>query len=168
MDVANLLDSLVFGLYVEVVVARLPYVFFCAGSGEALFYDLNDFGEWMGLGFCDEEVYVVWHDYVGKEVEGAFGSDLFEDFQKGVAGLRGAKDWAMADATEGDEVEITCVVVSLQAQRHSKSLVGLLMVKKQKTVGRCRGRYPTLCRRLRMGAPEHPGFSQVEDLGLVL
>jgi hypothetical protein len=71
-------------------------------------------------------------------VEQILLTGLFEDFYESVAGFYGAKEVALAGATEGDEVEVSGFVVSVQAQRHVVSLA--------KTVRACQREYPTLSR----------------------
>jgi hypothetical protein len=63
---------------------------------------------------------------------------LFEDFYELVTGCWGAEDVAFASATEGDEMEVSGFVVSVQAQRHEVSLA--------KTVRAYQREYPTLSR----------------------
>jgi ribosomal protein S1 len=69
---------------------------------------------------------VIGHDDVSGDVKLMSDPGLFEDFREGVSGRGSAEDWAVANATEGDEVEVACLVVSLEPERHEGSLGEIL------------------------------------------
>ena len=81
---------------------------------------------------------VVGHDDVAVDLEEIFLTGLFEDFYEFGAGFGGSEDVAFSGAAEGDEVEVSGLMVAVQAQRHVVSLM--------KTVRACWREYPTLSR----------------------
>ena len=81
---------------------------------------------------------VVRHDDVAVDFEEIFLTGVFEDFHELVAGFDGAEDVALAGAAEGDEVKVSGLMVTVQAQRHEVSLA--------KAVRACQREYPTLSR----------------------
>jgi hypothetical protein len=112
VDVVEFLGSLVFCLDVEVVVAVFPDLGFGARSREALLDDLHDGGEELVLRFRDEEMDVVRHDDIAVDLELVFCAGLFEDFEEGVSGLWSSEDGAVTETTEGDEVEVSGLLIS--------------------------------------------------------
>jgi len=112
MHVAQLFDLLVVGEDVEVVVAGLPHELLRAGSGEALFEDLDWGGEGGLLGFGQEKVDVVGHEDVADEMKAVPLAGLFEDLLDGVACVGGLEDMGVAMAGDGDEVKMAGLVAA--------------------------------------------------------
>jgi hypothetical protein len=71
-------------------------------------------------------------------VKQIFLTGLFEDAGEAVTSFGGAEYVAFSCAAEGDEVEVSGAVVSIQAQRHEVSLAN--------TVRAYQREYPTLSR----------------------
>jgi hypothetical protein len=85
VDVAELLNSFIVGIYVEIVVARLPDVLFGACLGEALFDDLDCKRERGFFRFGDEEVDVVRHCHVAVNGHAVKDTCSVEDGEEGVS-----------------------------------------------------------------------------------
>lgn len=64
----------------------------------------------------------VRHDDVADDVEVVSGSELFEEVEESVAGVWGAEDWAVTEAGEGEEVEVSGGVATDEAGGHVWSL----------------------------------------------
>lgn len=77
---------------------------------------------------------MVRHYDVTIDVEQILLAGLFQDFYESATCFCCSEDVSLTGATEGDEVEISGLVVSLQAQGHEASL--------EKTVRACPARIP--------------------------
>lgn len=81
---------------------------------------------------------MVRHDDVAVDLEEIFLTGLFEDLYEFGAGFGGSEDASFSGAAEGDEVEVSGLMVAVQAQRHVVSLA--------KAVRAYQREYPTLSR----------------------
>jgi len=69
MHVAEFLDSLVFVLHVEIVVARLPEWALLALNRHGQLQGLNGLAEWCIFWFADQQVNVLRHDDIAANNE---------------------------------------------------------------------------------------------------
>lgn len=115
VDVADLFDAFFFGVDVEVVVAALPELFLVGKfelAGDELLEDLEKGGEGSGGGFVGEEMDVLRHEDVGRDTELLLLTGLLEDLLGDVFCGVGCEEGLAAVATEGDEVEVLCLLVA--------------------------------------------------------
>ena len=117
VDVADFFHEFVGGEDVEVVVTGLPEVF--AGAFEEFgglsLDDSQGGGEGAVWGFGDEEVDVLRHEDVGVEGEAVGEAGLFDDLFEDVFGFGRFQVRAAVVTTEGDEVELACVLAAFKA-----------------------------------------------------
>jgi hypothetical protein len=117
VDVLNFLDEFGCGEDVEIVVARLPEVI--AGALEEFggfsLEDSEGGGELVVLWFAEEEVDVFGHEDVGVEAEVVGAASSFDDLFEDVFGPGCFEVWKTAVTTEGDEVELACVLAAFKA-----------------------------------------------------
>ena len=90
---------------------------------------------------------MVRHEDVAEDLEEVFLAGFFEDSLEGVTGFRGFEDVAVAVATDRDEVEVTGVLVTIEALWHGMSLPVGFVVRKEK------GNPPFVMKPQRMGHP---------------
>jgi hypothetical protein len=67
-------------------------------------------------------VYVLGHDDVANDAEAVGDPRLFQHAQREVTPPRETKEWTASITTEGDEVEMSFAVVTLEIPRHRGSL----------------------------------------------
>jgi hypothetical protein len=113
MDVAELLDPLRFCEDVEVVITGFPDKFGGAGTGETLLENLNRSRQLLSVGFGYEEMDVVRHENVTKNLEEVFLAGLFENLLESITGFGGFEDVGVAVAADGDEMEVAGVLATI-------------------------------------------------------
>ena len=79
---------------------------------------MQSLGERRGQRFADEQVDVLGHDDVAEDFEVVASPGEFEGVEKDIPCLGRVEIRLTAITTEGDEVIVTFLLVSLQAQRH--------------------------------------------------
>jgi hypothetical protein len=123
VHVLDLFDSLVVGEDVEVVVAGLPEG--CRGEalGDGEFQGLEGFGEWVFGRLAEEQVDVLGHDDVAEDFEVIAFAGEFEGVLEDVSGCGGVEVGFAVVTTEGDEVVVALLLVSLEVERHGWVLV---------------------------------------------
>ena len=87
-----------------------------------MFDDLDCGSEFSVFGIGEEEVDVIRHEDVAVNLEFVFLAGFFEDFLEGVAGGWSFKDVAVAVTTNGDEVEVSSSVSTVETFWHWLSL----------------------------------------------
>ena len=61
---------------------------------------------------------MVGHEDIAEDVKGIFAAGLLDDLLEGVAGFGGLQDVGVAVAADGDEVEVSGLVVTREALWH--------------------------------------------------
>ena len=116
MNIAQLLGLFGVAPHVEIVVAGLPEraAFGAAQSaGNVLLQHLQCDGKFGSLRLGEEQVDVLRHDHISGNIKAVPLACVFEGFLKYVAGVRGGQSGRAGIATEGDEMEAACFLVSL-------------------------------------------------------
>jgi hypothetical protein len=120
VDVADLLYKFGGGEDVEVVIAGLPEVVAVAFEefGGLSFDDSDGGGEEGVVGFAEEEMDVLGHEDVGVEGEVVGAAALLDDLFEDVFWFGGGKVGETLVTTEGNEVELACVLATFKAEGH--------------------------------------------------
>jgi hypothetical protein len=106
VDVTELLDEFGVGEDVEVVITALPELFAIAFEPLRclVFENVQSDGEWVEFWFRDQQVDVLGHEDVSKNVELMTGAELFEGRLEDEAGMVVIQIRKSTVAAEGDEV----------------------------------------------------------------
>src|SRR5947209_2064929 len=112
VDVAKLLDALGFGVYVEVVIARLPKGALGALNRDGNLERLERFGESGDPRLAQEKVDVLGHNDVSGDEEAVAEADGFERLLKQGACFGGAKVRSSVIAGERNEVEVSRFLIT--------------------------------------------------------
>lgn len=102
--------------HVEIVVAGLPERAALRATqalGYVLLQHLQCDGKFGSLGLSQEQMDVLRHDHISGNIKAVPLACIFESFLKYVAGVRGGQSGRAGIATEGDEMEAACFLVSL-------------------------------------------------------
>ena len=143
MQVAQFLDTFVFGPHVEIVETFLPDVLRGvleeAGLGrvapsprlrqnaarKAEFESLQHRGRSLLLRLADQQVKVLGHDHVADHHELIAAAHLLENGEKPIpTGNRAEQGLPPVTAT-GDEMQVSSAIIALQFPRHGKRVAGL-------------------------------------------
>jgi len=106
MHVAELLDTLVFRVNIEVVITRQPEGFLSRLFGDGCFQCLNGFAESFVFRFGNQKMNVLWHDDVAEDKKDIPSARLLQRALEEVAGFRVAEIWQPCMTTEGEEMEV--------------------------------------------------------------
>jgi hypothetical protein len=119
VDVAQLLDALAFGADIEIVIACLPEGVTAAEvTRDGLLECLHCCCERFPLGFGHEEMDMLRHDDVPEDTEFVMLACLFEGALTAIAGLGSAEVRFPTITTEGEEVKVASVLITMEAPRH--------------------------------------------------
>jgi len=120
MNVAELLNKLRVIADIEIVVPLLPEVRGIANQSprHTLLQRLDGHSERCSLWLADQQVNMLWHDYIAVHAKPEAASDTFERGLEGARRrLRGERRRAMV-AAEGDKVSLAGLVKALQSPGH--------------------------------------------------
>jgi hypothetical protein len=120
VDVADFFHEFAGGEGVEVVVAGLPELFASAFEefGGLAFDYSKEGGEGVFLRLAGEKVNVLGHEDVGVDDEVMGVPGLFDDSFEDVFGFGFFEVGKTAVTTEGDEVELACLLAAFKADGH--------------------------------------------------
>ncbi len=107
---------------VEVVVARLPEGTLRETSGDGDLQGLEGFCEGNAGRFAHEQVNVLGHDDVTEEFKLIMSAGTFERVEEDVSGVLGVEVGFAIVATEGDEMVVALLLISLEPERHGMIL----------------------------------------------
>ena len=107
---------------VEVVVARLPEGTLCETSGDGDLQGLEGFCEGIAGRFAHEQVNVLGHDDVTEEFKLIMSAGTFERVEEDVSGVLGVEVGFAVVATEGNEMVVALLLISLEPERHGMIL----------------------------------------------
>ncbi len=126
MQVSELLDSLGFRPYVEVVIAALPEPRLISTDAEVtrnvLLEHLNRDRQLSALLFTHEEMNVFGHDYVSGDEHAVPAANIFQRPFEHSSGQGRAKQRLTTITAEGDEMKIRGSVVTLESRSHETNL----------------------------------------------
>jgi len=119
VHIAQLLDTLFFCEYVEVVVTPLPERPFSSLHGNGKLKSLQRACECSLQWLADKQVHVLGHDNIARDNEVIAETDSLKRPFKEFPGRRRSKVRRTVIAGEGDKVKITSLLIPYQSTRHN-------------------------------------------------
>ena len=124
MHVAQLLDPLLIAPDIEVVVTLLPEMKIVRTAlqrtRDLLLHHLQYERQRFALWFADEQMDMLWHEDITTNVEVEAETSGFERTQECRACSVSVKSWLALITAEGDEVQVSRVLVTLEKPRHQR------------------------------------------------
>ena len=114
MDIAQLLSLFRGGAHIEIVITNLPERFLPGLFGNGSLERLNGARESAALWLGYEQMHMLRHDHITKNMEDVSPSRLLQRSLEQVARRLAAEVRKPMVTTEGDEMEITCQLVTLE------------------------------------------------------